>query len=132
MAALAMGTFVTVAHFGDYGPLLSIGVGETLLVIPFVVGLALGFLLTDDEPQFLVAKGFLAALGAIALIASAVYAPVLVGVVQTLDQLGAAQPARLASLFTAMFIVPFHIVGTVVGRAIAELLFPGHFLGTEG
>lgn len=123
MASVTMGTFVAVAHFADYGPMVTFDVGETVIGIPLIVGIVLGLLLSDDEPQSLVFKGFGASLGAIVIVAFTVYAPVLANVVQNLDDLGVAETARLASLFISLFIVPIHLVGNVIGRGVAEV-FP--------
>lgn len=131
LTSVTMGTFVAIPHFLDYGPLLVFDVGAAVIGIGLVAGVVLGFLLAEDEIQYIVLKGFLACLGAIAVIAITVYAPVFAGVVSNLSDLGSSQPARLASLFVALFLVPIHLVGNVIGAALAEMLFPGRFLRTD-
>ena len=119
-----MGTFVTVAHYSTYGPILQLGIGETILAVPLLVGIALGLLFHRAEPPALVLRGFLACAGAIALIVVTLYAPVLAGIVPSLADLGSGDAARLGSLFTAFFIIPVHLLGNVVGRGIAEVFPP--------
>ncbi len=124
LAALAMGTFVTVAHYATYGPMLPLGIGETILAVPLLVGIALGLLFRTAEPAALIFRGFVACAGAIALIAVTLYAPVLAGTVPSLADLGTEDAARLGSIFTALFIIPVHLLGNVIGRGIAEAFPP--------
>lgn len=119
-----MGTFVTVAHYAAYGPILPLGIGETILGVPLLVGIALGLLFHRSEPQALVLRGFVACGGAIALVVLTLYAPVLAGIVPSLSDLGSEDAARLASIFTALFIIPVHLLGNVIGRGIAEVFPP--------
>ncbi len=124
LAAVAMGTFVAVAHYSAYGPMVPLGVGETILAVPLLVGIALGLLFHKTEPPALVLRGFLACAGAILLIFVTLYAPVFAGVVPSLADLGSEDAARLASVFTALFILPIHLLGNVIGRGIAEVFPP--------
>ncbi len=121
--ATTMGTFVAVAHYADYNPLIPIGVGETILGIPLLTGLALGLLLRKDEPQAIALKGFLACIGAMIFVVLTVYLPVLAGIVTSLGDLGPTDSARIGALFTSLFIIPIHLLGTMIGRGLAEL-FP--------
>lgn len=123
LAAVTMGTFVTVAHYAAYGPILTLGVGETILAVPLLVGTALGLLFYRSEPPALIFRGLVACAGAIAFVVLTVYAPVLAGIVPSLADLGGEDAARLASIFTALFIVPVHLLGNVIGRGVAEV-FP--------
>lgn len=124
LGAVAMGTLVAVAHFADYRPIVALGVGETVLAVPLLVGIGLGLLFYRDEPQALMFKGFLACLGAILLVTATVLLPVSAGIVSGLGDLGASDSARIGALFTALFIIPIHLLGNVIGRGIAELLPP--------
>ena len=124
LAAFTMGTFVAVAHYAAYGPILPLGVGETILTVPLLVGIALGLLFHRVEPAALVLRGFVACAGAIVLIVVTLYAPVLAGITPSLADLGSEDAARLASVFTSLFILPVHLLGNVVGRGIAEVFPP--------
>lgn len=124
LAAVTMGTFVTVAHYATYGPILQLGIGETILAVPLLVGIALGLLFHRTEPSALVLRGFVACAGAIVLIVVTLYAPVLAGIAPSLADLGSDDAARLGSIFTALFIIPVHLLGNVVGRGIAEVFPP--------
>jgi len=121
--AVVMGTFVAVAHFADYNPLVPLSVGETVIGVPLITGMVLGLLLHKDEPQSVALKGFLACAGAIVLIVLTVYLPVLGGIVTSLGDLGTTDSARIGALFTSLFVLPIHLLGTMIGRGLAEL-FP--------
>lgn len=121
LAAVAMGTFVGVSHLTDYGPIVSLDVGATTILVPLVTGIALGLLVRAAEPQPVVLKGFAASLGAIVFIGIALYAPVVAGVVPRLESLGTRDLARLAALFTSLFIVPVHLVGNIIGFALQDM-----------
>src|SRR3989304_5101424 len=117
LAAIAMGTFVGAANFPDYGPLVALDVGTVIIGVSLVAGVALGLRIPDEEPQAVVLHAFASGLGAIVIVMVPAFAPLLAGVIPSLDVLGSSGSARLAFLFTALFIVPIHVVGSVIGYA---------------
>lgn len=124
LAAVTMGTFVTVAHYATYGPMVELGIGETILAVPLLVGIALGLIFHRAEPPALILRGFVACAGAIVLIVLTLFAPVLAGIAPSLADLGSEDAARLGSVFTGLFIIPIHLLGNVIGRGVAEVFPP--------
>lgn len=129
LAAIAMGTFVSAANFTDYGPLVALDVGTVIIGVSLVAGVALGLRIPEEEPQAVVLHAFASGLGAIAIVMVTIFAPILAGVIPSLEVLGSSGSARLAFLFTALFIVPIHVVGSVIGYALSDLLAPSRFGG---
>lgn len=127
LAAVSMGTLVAVANFADYGPLVVLDVGATTILTGLGAGIALGLVLRNTTPQYLVLAGFLGSCFAVAIVFLTVYAPVLAGVVPGLEILGSTDTARLAIMFTSLFLIPIHVVGCVVGYALADFFAPAEF-----
>ena len=128
-AAIALGTLVAAANFVDYGPLIVLDVGTVIIGVSLVTGMALGLRATDEDPQILILRAFASGLGAIAIVMTTVFAPILAGVIPSLDVLGSSGSTRLAFLFTSLFIVPIHVVGAVIGHALSDFLAPAQFGG---
>lgn len=127
LAGFSMGTLAAVANFDDYGLLLTLDVGGTIILVAPAVGIAIGLRLRDAEPQYLVIAGFAASSLAVVIVLLTVFAPVLVGVVPSLEVLGSTDTGRVAILFTSLFIIPIHVVGCVIGYALADFLAPAEF-----
>ena len=121
LAAVTTGTFVATANLADYRPVAVLDVGATIIGISLLVGAALGVLHAREEPETLILKSFVASLTAIVIVGLTVYAPVLAGTVADLEELGTGGLARLASIFTALFIVPVQLVGSIIGLALADV-----------
>ena len=118
-AALLMGSFIAIAHLQEFGPLVILGVGETIMFVSLGTGVLLGILLAKDYLHVVMAKAFVAFLGAFLFVALTVFAPVLVGVVPDQTLLQEADVAR-ASLITAVLIFPLILFGSVIGRLLGE------------
>jgi len=124
LAGFSMGTLVSVANFADYGLLVSLDVGGTIIFVALAVGIAIGLRLRDAEPQFLVLAGFVASSIAIVIVLISVYAPVFAGVVPGLEALGPSDSVRAVIVFASLFLIPIHLVGSVAGYALADFLAP--------
>jgi len=124
LAGFSMGTLVVVANFADYGLLLSLDVGATIIFVALGAGIAIGLRLRDAEPQYLVLAGFVGSSIAIVIVVISVYAPVFAGVVPGLEVLGPSDSARAVIIFVSLFLIPIHLVGCVVGYALADFLAP--------
>ncbi len=118
-AALLIGSFVAIAHLQVFGPLLILGVGETVMFVSLGTGVLLGILLAKDEVHVVMGKSLVAFLGAFLFVILTVFAPVLVGVVPNQTLLQEADVAR-AALLTALFIFPLILFGSVLGRLLGE------------
>ena len=118
-AALLIGSFISVAHLQEFGPLLILGVGETIMFVALGTGVLLGILLAKDYIHVVMGKAFVAFLGAFVFVVLTVFAPVLVGVVPDQTLLQEAAVAR-SSLVTALFIFPLILFGSVLGRLLGE------------
>lgn len=127
-----MGTLIGIASLPEYGPLVQIEMGTAIIAVSLITGIALGLQVSEEEPSGLILRTFLASLGAIAIVAVTVLAPMLAGVVPTLDVVAPSGSARLGALFTALFIVPVHILGGVIGFGLADLFAPAQFGGRKG
>jgi len=68
LAGFSMGTLVSIASFADYGLLLSLDVGGTIIFVALAAGIAIGLRLRDAEPQYLVLAGFVASSIAIVIV----------------------------------------------------------------
>ncbi len=119
VASVAMGSFVSIAHFQDFGPPILLGVGETVLSTALVVGIFLGLLFSKDEITVVIGRGILASVGAYVFILITVFAPILTGIVPDITYLGGGQLVR-AALLTAIFILPLNLLGSVSGRLLGE------------
>ncbi|MFQ5907304.1 MAG: hypothetical protein ACE5JE_00525 [Thermoplasmata archaeon] len=119
-AALLMGSFVAIAHLQAFGPLLILGVGETIMFVSLGAGILLGILLAKDYVHVVMGKAFVAFLGAFLFVALTVFAPVLVGVVPDQTLLQEADVAR-SSLVTVILVFPLILFGSVFGRLLGEL-----------
>ncbi len=124
LAGFSMGTLVVVANFADYGALLTLDVGGTIIFVALATGIAIGLRLRDAEPQYVVLAGFLGSSIAIIIVTISVYAPVFSGAVPGLEALGPADSARAVIIFASLFLIPIHLVGCVVGYALADFLAP--------
>ncbi len=129
LGGVSMGTFVAVANFADYGALLTLDVGATIILVALATGIATGLRLRVAEPQYLVVAGFLGSLIAIVIVVLSVYAPVFAGVVPGLEALGPSDSARAVIIFVSLFLIPIHIVGCVVGYALGDSLAPAGLRG---
>lgn len=129
LAGIAIGTFVAVAGFSDYGPLVGLEMGSTIIGVSLVGGVLLGLLSRDEEPGPLILRAFLASVIAIAMVALTVLAPVLAGVLSSLEDLGSSGTSRLALIFTSLFIVPMVVVGAMIGYALADYFAPARMDG---
>lgn len=118
-AALLIGSFVAVAHLQEFGPLVLLGVGETIMFVSLGAGVLLGILLAKDPIHVVLSKSFVAFLGAFLFVALTVFAPVLVGVVPDQALLQEADLAR-SSLVTGIFVFPLVLFGSVFGRLLGE------------
>ena len=121
LAGFSMGTLVAVANFADYGLLLSLDVGGTIIFVALAAGIAIGLRLRDVEPQYLVLAGFVGSSIAIVIVLISVFAPVFAGVVPAL---GPSDSARAVIIFVSLFLIPLHLVGCVAGYALADFLAP--------
>ena len=121
LAGFSMGTLVAVANFADYGLLLSLDVGGTVIFVALAAGVAIGLRLRDAEPQYLVVAGFVGSSIAIVIVLISVFAPVFAGVVSAL---GPSDSARAVIIFVSLFLIPLHLVGCVAGYALADFLAP--------
>ncbi len=121
LAGFSMGTLVAVANFADYGLLLSLDVGGTIIFVALAAGIAIGLRLRDVEPQYLVLAGFVGSSMAIVIVLISVFAPVFAGVVPAL---GPSDSARAVIIFVSLFLIPLHLVGCVAGYALADFLAP--------
>ncbi|HWM53305.1 MAG TPA: hypothetical protein VNP71_09110 [Thermoplasmata archaeon] len=124
LAGFSMGALVSVASFADYGLLLSLDVGGTIIFVALGAGIAIGLRLRDAEPQYLVLAGFVGSSIAIIIVLISVYAPVFAGVVAGLEALGPSDSARAVIIFVSLFLIPLHLVGCVAGYALADFLAP--------
>ena len=124
LAGFSMGTLVVVANFADYGLLVSLDVGATIIFVGIGAGIAIGLRLRDAEPQYLVLAGFVGSSIAIVIVLISVYAPVFAGVVPGLEALGPSDSTRAVIIFVALFLIPIHLVGCVAGYALADFLAP--------
>src|SRR5947199_8436621 len=79
LAGFSMGTLVAVANFADYGLLLSLDVGGTIIFVALAAGIAIGLRLRDVEPQYLVLAGFVGSSMAIVIGTFSVFAPTFSG-----------------------------------------------------
>jgi len=129
LAGVSMGTLVVVANFADYGALLTLDFGATIIFVALATGIAIGLRLHATEPQYLVVAGFLGSLTAIVIVSLSVYAPVFAGAVPGLEALGPSDSARAVIIFASLFLIPIHIVGCVVGYALADFLAPAGLRG---
>lgn len=132
LSAVSMGALVGVASLPEYGPLLQIEVGSAIIGVSFIAGIALGLQTSEDEPAGLILRTFLASVGAITIVVLTVLAPMLAGVVPTLDVVGPSGSARLGAVVAALFIVPIHILGGVIGFGLADLFAPAQVGGLRG
>src|SRR5881296_4001173 len=94
LAGFSMGTLVAVANFADYGLLLSLDVGGTIIFVALAPGIAIGLRLRDAEPQYLVLAGFVASSIAIVIVLISAYAAFLKGAGKGLEALGPSDSAR--------------------------------------
>ncbi len=125
LAGFAMGTLVAAASLATYGSLATLDFGATVIFIGLLAGMAVGVRLRASEPQVLVIAGFVASSFAILIVVLSIYAPVFAGVVPGLEALGSTDTARVAYLFASLFLIPIHLVGCVIGYALADFLAPG-------
>jgi hypothetical protein len=132
LAAVAMGGAIGAMSLPEYGPLLQIDVGSAIIGISLLAGIALGLQTSDEEPAGVILRTFLASLGAIAMVAATILAPMIAGVVTTLDAVDASGSARLGLIFTALFIVPIHVLGGVIGFGLADSLAPAAYGESKG
>src|SRR5207244_11397077 len=129
LAGFSMVTLGAVANFADYGLLLSLDVGGTIIFVALAPGIAIGLRLRDAEPQYLVLAGFVGASIAIVIVLLSVYAPVFAGVVPGLEALGPSDSSRAVVIFVSLFLIPLHLVGCGVGYALADFLAPAGVRG---
>src|SRR5437667_9622670 len=73
LAGFSMGTLVSIASFADYGLLLSLDVGGTIIFVALAAGIAIGLRLRDAEPQYLVVAGFVGSSIAIVIVLNSVF-----------------------------------------------------------
>src|SRR3989442_13615450 len=98
LAGFSMGTLVAVANFADYGLLLSLDVGGTIIFVALAAGIAIGLRLRDAETQYLVVAGFFGSSTAIVIVLISVYAPAFAGGVPGLEAPGPSGSARAGLL----------------------------------
>lgn len=132
LAAVSMGGIVGAASLPEYGPLLRIDVGSAIIGVSLLAGIALGLQTSDEEPSGVILRTFLASVGAIALVAVTILAPMLAGVAPTLDAVDSSGSTRLGLIFTALFIVPIHVLGGVIGFGLADFFAPAEYSGSRG
>src|SRR2546428_8455162 len=109
LAGFSMGALVSVASFADYGLLLSLDVGGTIIFVALGAGIAIGLRLRDAEPQYLVLAGFVGSSIAIIIVLISVYAPVFAGVVAGLVAPHPSLPPPRAVSFRSRFLDSPHL-----------------------
>src|SRR5438034_10801650 len=107
LAGFSMGTLVAVANFADYGLLLSLDVGGTIIFVALAAGIAIGLRLRDVGPQDPVLAGFVGSSIAIVLVLISVFAPVFAVLVPAL---GLADSALAVIVFGSLFLVALPLV----------------------
>src|SRR5438093_13710267 len=122
LAGFSMGTLVAVANFADYGLLLSLDVGGTIIFVALAAGIAIGLRLRDVEPQYLVLAGFVGSSMAIVIVLLSVYSPVFAGAVPSLESFGPSDASRAAVILVSRCMTPLSRLSTTVSSALAPLV----------
>ena len=116
LGGVIVAAFFVAAFFAAFAPLPFGDAGVVILFMPVFTAFILGLLLVDFELGHTVLAALLATGVAIGLVLAFMYAPSLAGV--------AVGPPPYQGAFSAIFLFPLILLGTVVGRAIGERILP--------
>lgn len=122
LGAIIVTGFFIAAFFGAFSPIEIGDPGAIILVVPILTGFVLGILLTDEEIVVAAGAGVLTAVISVALVVLFMMSPIFAGVAVATTPYAAFVSSRI--ILSTVLLFPLLVVGSVVGRGIADLFLP--------
>ena len=133
--SVPVAAFFIVSLFPGYAPFQITEGGTVLVMTPLIIGMLLGFLLSERDLRSVAASTFVITIAASILIAVFIASPIIAGVASAAP---AVSVGEVLEIYIAqrilLFVVlsfPVLLLGAVVGRALSERVVPSEELRRE-
>ncbi|MCK4367186.1 MAG: hypothetical protein KAW84_04500 [Thermoplasmata archaeon] len=122
--ATTMASFFFISFFPEYSPF---GVGEigfSIMFLPITVSFVVGLLVNEFDVPAVVLISILLVVISVVIAFLAVYSPQVSGIVVDAGDLPSSDEQRMSMVFSALFILPLTLIGTVLGKAVGAVVLP--------
>ncbi len=122
--AVTMATFFFISFFPEYSPFAEGEIGFSIIFLPITVSFVVGLLANEFEVPVTVLISILLVIISVTIAFLAVYHPVISGIVVDPTDLPSTDEQRMSMVFSALFIMPLTLIGTVLGKAVGAVILP--------
>lgn len=122
--AVTMATFFFISFFPEYSPFAEGEIGFSIIFLPITVSFVVGLLANEFEVPVMVLISILLVIISVIIAFVAVYHPVISGIVVDAQNLPSTDEDRMSMVFSALFIMPLTLIGTVLGKAVGAVILP--------
>jgi hypothetical protein len=123
IGGVIMAFIFTSAFLPAFSP-IAMGAFQAVILGPLLCGFVVGALLANLEIHNVEYAAILMAIIAMALIFVMMFVPMLTGTAQSLLQLPTSDISRQAMILSSVFLIPFSMMGAVLGKAFGEVALP--------
>jgi hypothetical protein len=122
--AITMATFFFISFFPEFSPFPDGEIGFSIIFLPITISFVVGLLANEYDVPAMVLLSILLVIIAVVIAFLAVYSPVISGVVADARNLPSSDEQRMSMVFSALFIIPLSLIGTVLGKAVGDVILP--------
>jgi len=122
--AVTMATFFFISFFPEYSPFAEGEIGFSIIFLPITVSFVVGLLANEFEVPVTVLISILLVIISVTIAFLAVYHPVISGIVVDPRDLPSTDEQRMSMVFSALFIMPITLIGTILGKAVGAVILP--------
>ena len=122
--AVTMATFFFISFFPEYSPFAEGEIGFSIIFLPITVSFVVGLLANEFEVPVTVLISILLVIISVTIAFLAVFHPVISGIVVDPMDLPSTDEQRMSMVFSALFIMPITLIGTILGKAVGAVILP--------
>ncbi len=122
--AVTMATFFFISFFPEYSPFAEGEIGFSIIFLPITVSFVVGLLANEFEVPVTVLISILLVIISVTIAFLAVFHPVISGIVVDPTDLPSTDEQRMSMVFSALFIMPLTLIGTILGKAVGAVILP--------
>ncbi|MCJ2563116.1 MAG: hypothetical protein LN417_03385 [Candidatus Thermoplasmatota archaeon] len=119
-----MATFFFISFFPEYSPFAEGEIGFSIIFLPITVSFVVGLLANEFEVPVTVLISILLVIISVTIAFLAVFHPVISGIVVDPTDLPSTDEQRMSMVFSALFIMPLTLIGTILGKAVGAVILP--------
>ena len=122
--SVTMAAFFFVSFFPEFSPFPEGEIGFSIIFLPMTISFVVGLLANEYEVPAMVLLAIVLVVISVIIAFLAVYFPVIDGTVADARFLPSSDEQRMSMVFSALFIIPLALIGTVLGKAVGDVILP--------